>query len=161
MAAIQRTDEDPETTRRAIEAVGYFKGDEVDQVITAAHLSGDPLLRQSALFAMGSSSHLSWLPTLMDSLEDNDAAIRYEAAGALGRLGESSASSNLVPMLKDEDTEVRVAVATALGSIGGQLANRALRICLELGDEQLEQAARDALTDAEFEDDPLGVKFEE
>jgi len=57
--------------------------------------------------------------------------------------------------------QVQVAAATALGSLGGQLAKRALRICLELGDESLERAAQEALTVAEFEDDPLGVKFEE
>jgi HEAT repeat protein len=161
IAAIVRVGDDVEVTRRAVEAVGYFGGDDVDQVITAAQLSGDPLLRQSALFAMGNAGHLVWVQVLINALDDQDAAIRYEAAGALGRLGEGSAVAHLVPLLKDDDVQVQVAVAAALGSIGGDLAKRALRVCLELGDELLEQAARTALTDAEFEDDPLGVKFEE
>jgi HEAT repeat protein len=160
MAAITRAGDDQEVTRRAVEAVGYFSGDDVDQVITAAQLSGDPLLRQSALFAMGNAVHLVWVQPLINALDEDDAAIRYEAAGALGRLGENSAVAHLVPLLKDEDTQVKVAVATALGAIGGDLAKRALRVCLELGDEPLEQAARTALTGVEFEDDPLGVKFE-
>lgn len=110
---------------------------------------------------MGNASHLVWIQVLINALGEDDAAIRYEAASALGRLGESSAVAHLVPLLKDDDAQVQLAVAAALGAIGGDLAKRALRVCLELGDEPLEQAARTALTDAEFEDDPLGVKFEE
>lgn len=161
MATVLRAGDDPEVTRRAIEAVGYFEGDDVDQVITAAHVAGDSLLRQSALFAMGNTGHPVWKKPLIAALQDEDAGIRYEAAGALGRLGEQSVAAHLVPLLKDDDPQVRVTAAMALGSLGGSLAKRALRVCLELGDEALEQAARAALTLAEFKDDPLGVKFEE
>jgi HEAT repeat protein len=161
MGAVMRAGDDPEVTRRAIEAVGYFEGDDVDQVITAAHVAGDPLLRQSALFAMGNSGHLVWQTLLITALDDEDEGIRYEAAGALGRLGEPSVTAHLVPLLKDEDPQVRVAAAMALGALGGSLAKRALTVCLDLGDESLARAAGEALELVAFEDDPLGVKFEE
>lgn len=161
MSAIGRSDEETEVTRRAIEAASHFESADVDAAIGAAHLSRDPLLRQSALFAMGNSVHLEWMETLIEALGSDDAAVRFEAAGSLGRLGEQSVVAHLVPLLTDDDPQVQVVTATALGAVGGRLAKRALQRCLELGDEPLEQAARAALADVAFEDDPLGVQFEE
>jgi hypothetical protein len=43
--------------------------------------------------------------------------------------------------------------------VGGSLATRALLQCLETGDEALEEAAKTALSSAEFEEDPLGFQF--
>ena len=158
MTAVENPDEEPEVTRRAVEAVGHFAGTDIDDAVQRTHRADDPLLRQSALHAMGSSSHLRWLDTLTAELDNEDAAMRYEAAGALGRLGERSKTVDLVTLLEDEDSQVRLAAATALGSLGGRLAKEALLKCTEIGDEPLEQAARAALEEVDFEGDPLGVQ---
>ena len=109
---------------------------------------------------MGGSNHIGWISTLTEAIHDSDAAVRYEAAGALGRLGEESSESHLIPLLKDDDVQVQIAAATALGSVGGQLGKSALLACLDTGEASLEQAVRSALAELEFEDDPLGIRFE-
>ncbi len=157
--AIARQGEQTQVTRRAIEAASYFEGTDVDEVIEIALGDDNPLMRQSAVFAMGNSVHLEWLPRLIDSLRADEPAIRYEAAGAVGRLGGSSSVPQLVPLLKDEDTLVQQAAATALGHLGGQAARQALFRCLDTDDEALEQAARAALAVMDFEEDPLGVRL--
>ena len=159
MNAIARHGERTQVTRRAIEAASYFEGTDIDEVIEIALGDDNPLMRQSAIFAMGNSVHLEWLPRLIDALRADEPAIRYEAAGAVGRLGGSSSAPHLVPLLKDEDTLVQQAAATALGHLGGQVARQELVKCLESDDEALEQAARAALAVVDFEEDPLGVRF--
>lgn len=159
MNAIARHGEQTQVTRRAIEAASYFEGSDIDEVIEIALGDDNPLMRQSAIFAMGNSVHLEWLPRLIDALRADEPAIRYEAAGAMGRLGGISLVPHLVPLLKDEDTLVQQAAATALGQLGGQLARQELVKCLETDDEVLEQAARAALAVVDFEEDPLGVRF--
>jgi HEAT repeat protein len=160
MGAIVRTGENSEVIRRSLESVGFFEGDDVDDAIASAYSDSDPLLRQSALYAMGGSNHIGWISTLTEAIHDSDAAVRYEAAGALGRLGEESSESHLIPLLKDDDVQVQIAAATALGSVGGQLGKSALLACLDTGEASLEQAVRSALAELEFEDDPLGIRFE-
>ena len=159
MNAIARHGEQTQVIRRSIEAASYFEGGDVDEVIEVAVGDDNPLMRQSAIFAMGNSVHLEWLPRLIDALGADEPAIRYEAAGAVGRLGGSSSVPHLVPLLRDEDTLVQQAAATALGHLGGQVARQELVRCLETDDEALEQAARSALAVVDFEEDPLGVRF--
>ena len=159
MNAIARHGERTQVARRAIEAASYFEGSDVDEVIEIALGDDNPLMRQSAVFAMGNSVHLEWLPRLIDALGADEPAIRYEAAGAVGRLGGSSSVPHLVQLLTDEDTLVQQAAATALGHLGGQVARQELVKCLETDDEALEQAARAALAVVDFEEDPLGVRF--
>ena len=159
MNAIARQGEHSHVTRRAIEAASYFEGTDMDEVIEIALGDDDPLMRQSAIFAMGNSVHLEWLPRLVDALRADEPAIRYEAAGSVGRLGGSSSVPHLVPLLRDEDTLVQQAAATALGHLGGQVARQELLKCLDTSDEALEQAAQAALAVVDFEEDPLGVRF--
>ena len=60
----------------------------------------------------------------------------------------------------DEDPEVQVSAVQALGNIGGVLAKRALQQALKLGDEAVEEAAQGALANIEFDEDPLGFRFQ-
>ena len=160
LTVINREDEDLDVRRRAIEAVAHFDSPEVHQIIREAHNSGDPRLRQSAVFAMGQSSTQKWLSTVLDEMRHEDPAIRYEAAAAGGQLGDESTVPHLIRLIEDEDPEVQLSAVRALGSVGGPLAKRALLRCLKQEDDALEQAARTALGDIEFDEDPLGLRFQ-
>ena len=157
---IGQQDEDLEVRRRAIEAVASFNSPEIELLIKDAYESGNPKLRQSAIFAMGRSSKVSWLPTVLKEIGDDDPAIRYEAANAVGQLGDESIVPYLISLIKDDDVQVQVSALQSLGTIGGPLAKSALQQTLKIGDETLEEAAETALASIEFDDDPLGFKFE-
>ena len=160
IAAIERPEEDLEVTRRAIEAVASQESPEIEEIIRNAYDSGASELVQSALYAMGQSSHLQWLPTVLAEMGHENAAIRYEATNAAGLLGDETTVPQLIKLIEDEDLEVQLAAVRALGAIGGSLASRALKQCLKLDDEALKEAAQAALEDLEFDDDPLGIRIE-
>ena len=157
---IANEDEEVEVKRRAIEAVSYFDSPETNAIIQQAYQSGDPQLKQSALYGMGKSSNAKWLPTVMAEMEDEDAAIRYEAASAMGLLGEESTAPHLIVLVQDEDPHVQIAAVRSLGQVGGTLAKRALLRCMKLGDNAIEEAAEEALNEIDFEEDPLRLEFE-
>ena len=153
-------DSDAETRRRAIEAVAPFNTERVRSIIESAYNDGDALFRRSAIYAMGRSSDARWLPTVMKEMRNPDAAIRYEAAAACGYLGEEDTLPYLLRLLNDEDNEVQLAVVRSLGMIGGDLARRALMQAMRMGDDSIEEAAEEALESLDFDDDPLGMRFE-
>ena len=150
---------DLDTKRRAIEAVAGFGSAEAAEIIQDAYDSGDDRLKQSAIYAMGRTSDVRWLPAVLADIHDGDPAVRYEAAAALGRLGDETTIPHLVPLMEDEDTQVQLSAVESLGSIGGPLARSALSQCMENGDDVLQEAARAALDNAELDNDPLGFSF--
>ena len=83
-------------------------------------------LKTSAIFAMGRTGEVSWLPTLVKELDNREPSIRYETANACGDLGEEDVVPYLLDLLDDEDYQVQIAALNALGKIGGSLAKRAL-----------------------------------
>jgi HEAT repeat protein len=159
MAAVSRDDEDVEVRRRAIEAVATFDFPEADVAIRSAHQGPDVKLRQSSLYAMGESSNLQWLPTVVSDTDHDQPEIRFEAANALGKLGDEDTTPYLIKLVQDEDLQVQIAAIRGLGEIGGHLARTALERCLKIGDEAIEQAAEDALQAIEFDGDPLALGF--
>jgi HEAT repeat protein len=74
-------------------------------------------------------------------------------------LGEPEAIPHLLPLLTDNDAEVRQAAVTALGEIGGAAAKNALLALLDGDSEAMREAAKAALNEIEFEEDPLGFRF--
>ena len=146
--------------RRAIEAVSHFDTPEVGEIIQWAYYDGEPKLRQSAVYAMGRSSNSRWLPFVLRDSQDDDPAIRFEAANAIGQLGDETSVPHLIVLVKDEDDQVQLSAVHALGAIGGVLAKQALNQCMKLGDEAMEEAARTSLRSIEFDEDPLGFRFQ-
>ena len=147
--------EDLEVRRRCLEAIAPYNTEEVRDYIRWAYDDEDQDLRSSAIFAMGRTGEVSWLPTLLRDLESSDAAVRYETAHACGELGEQEATPPLIDLLQDEDPEVRLASIVALGKIGGALARRALIDCVRDGDAAMSEAAHAELENLEFLDDPM------
>lgn len=150
--AISRPDEAVSVRRRAIEAMGTYPSDVNERIITDAYQSGDRLLQQSAVFAMGRSGNRRWVPEVTVSLESNNAGVRYEAVGALGYLGEEEDAHLLMPALEDDDPQVRASAVLALGRIGGAAAIRIIRRELRSKIPIVAEAAREALEELELAD---------
>jgi HEAT repeat protein len=147
--------EEPHVRRHALEAAGAFGQDPVVRALVLdAYESDDPADRASALFAMGQSFDRSWLPTLLDELANDDAAMRFEAARACGSIGSDAAVPELLAMMDgEEDVEVRHAAISALGQIGGRSAVRALRTLAEHAEEADEVLIEAALEEASAVED--------
>ncbi|MBM3934546.1 MAG: HEAT repeat domain-containing protein [SAR202 cluster bacterium] len=160
MAVINRQGEDIEVRRRAIEAVASFDVPEIDEIIRDAYHSGDIKLKQSSIYAMGQSGNTKWLPTILDEMHHELPEIRYECACAFGLIGEEATVPHLIRLVQDTDAQVQLASIQSLGEIGGPLAKQALLRCAKLGDDTLEEAAKTALKELEFDDDPLGFRFD-
>ena len=161
MAVIEDPNEENETRRRAIEAIAPVTSERVHETIQRSYDDDDPLMKQSAIFAMGRSSDSRWLPIVLRETGHRDAAIRYEAAIACGYLGDDEIVPHLINMLNDEDAQVQLAAVRSLGNIGGELAKRALTQAVKRGDHAMEEAAEQALSSIEFDEDPLGFRFDE
>lgn len=144
--------------RRSVEGLGYFKGDEVTQVIAQAYASGKQPLKESALVAMGHSLDPRWLPVLEAELQSDVAALRYEAARASGDLGNEASSllPKLLPLAEGDDSEVAQAAIWALGQIGGDAARRALKRLSQSDRTAIQQAADEALAELTLEDGAFG-----
>jgi HEAT repeat protein len=144
---------------RALEAVGASSQPWARDLIQDAYDSADERMVVSAIHAMGRSADAYWVPTLLDELHSADAEVRYEAAGALGEIEDEEALPHLAELIDDEDSEVRDAAIRAIGEIGGAEACDILRQYVDDPDEQLRSAAQAALEQAEFGDDPMGLRL--
>ena len=160
LAVVNSPTEDIDVRRRAIEAVASFNTLETNSVVREAYESDNPTLVQSAIFGMGQSSNPAWMPTVVDEMSNPLAAVRFEAVTACGLLGEEEVVPYLLRLLRDDDSEVRLASIKALGLIGGPTAKHVLQQHLSDNDEAIEEAAREALTSLEFEDDSLGYPLQ-
>ena len=160
VSVIENPREQLETRRRAIEAVAALTSEKVHSIIEQAYRDDDIRLRQSAIYAMGRSSDSSWLQTVLRETSHTEAAIRYEAVTASGHLGDEDTVPHLMNFLNDADSQVQLAAVNSLGLIGGNLAQRALAQAIQRGDDAIKEAAEQALETMDFDDDPLGFRFE-
>ncbi|MBI4298794.1 MAG: HEAT repeat domain-containing protein [Chloroflexi bacterium] len=152
--------ESTEVRRRVIETISGVHLPEIKAEIEQAYLSQEPGMKYSAIYAMGRSSDISWLPRILEEMDSHDSAMRYASAVACGMLGDEAAVPYLINLLEDDDTKVQLAAVEALGQIGGPLAKRALQRCLKLGEQALEEAAQEALAALTLNEDPLSFRAE-
>lgn len=146
-AAIDDPQETADVRRRALESIGFRSLERVAELIKAAYYSDERLWRHSAIFAMGRSADLRWLPLLLTELKSDDTEARYEAALACGELEDERAVANLAALIDDEDIQVSLAAIETLGRIGGRLARQVLLKATTNPDERLAGAAREAMED--------------
>lgn len=157
-ATVNDLDEIEEVRGRALEALGVRAHEWVRALIDDAYAGSEPRMRISAVHAMGRSADPEWLPTVLEELHSDDAEMRFEAAIAAGSIGDEEALADLAELADDEDVEVQEAAIGGLGDIGGPAARSALhQIAADTKDERVLEAVRDALEQADFVDDPLGV----
>jgi HEAT repeat protein len=132
----------------------------VRDLIEDAYSSGERRLQISAVHAMGRSADADWLPTIVEEMHNEDPEMRFEAAQAAGELGEEDIIPELASLTQDEDAEVQEAAIAALGHIGGPAARSVLHsVASESNDERVLESVTDALSEADFVEDPLGVKL--
>jgi HEAT repeat protein len=136
--------------RRALESLAYSSQEHVQELILEAYEDDDDSLRLSAVFAMGRSADLRWKDTVVEELGSTETAMCFEAARACGELELAEAVPYLVGLVREDDVDVRDAAVWALGRIGGPQARRALQACLASDDEDLVEAAEDALAEIDF-----------
>ena len=117
--------------RAALEAMAAANHPRVSHLIEEAYEDNELEMQLSAVFAMGSSADLRWLPIVLQELESPIAEMRAEAARAAGVLGSSDAVPGLAELTLDEDSDVVEAAIIALGQIGGEEPTRILTELLE------------------------------
>lgn len=150
LTAYHAEDQDVWVQRRVLEALANSSHGELPDMILDAYEEHDDILRIGAVFAMGRSADPRWNRYVLQELGSSDSAILYEAARASGELEIEEAVPDLVRLLGDEDVEIRDAAVWALGRIGGPEARRALQACCASADEDLVEAAEEALSELEF-----------
>ncbi len=141
------------TRRRSIEAIAPLSLPWVKETILDAYQSDEPLLKVSAVYAMGRNCSPSWLPLLFKELSSESPELRFEAARACGQIEEEEAIPHLIELLQDSDIQVQCAAIEALGQIGGAEAKAALCQCLESTEELVRKAAEEALDELEHGDE--------
>lgn len=144
-----------EVRRRALEAAAPLSLPEVKEAISEAYKSGDPKLKNSAIYAMGKSCDSVWMPVLVREMASPDPDTRFEAAGACGDICDSEAVPHLIRLTQDQDIEVQQAAILSLGKIGGSKAKQHLLKCRNNPDEAISEAVEQALRQLEAEEDTL------
>lgn len=135
-----------EVARRALESLAFINADAITRLIDAAYAHADPLMRQSAVFAMGRSADRFWSETVLAELHSDEAAMRFEAARASGEIRLTRAVPMLARLISgDRDAEVQAMAVWAMGEIGGKRARQLLERLVEGEDEALSLAAEEAL----------------
>ncbi len=159
IAAFNNRSKPAEVRRRALEASAPLNQPQVKEAIIEAYQSHDSKLSTSAIYAMGKSCNLSWLPILLKELGNANPEMRYEAAGACGELGEEEAVPHLIKVINDPDIEVQLIAVQALGKIGSSEAKKSLEQCLDNPSETIRQAAEQALNELAAGEDPLSFRI--
>jgi HEAT repeat protein len=99
---------------------------------------------------MGRSSDRQYSDVVRKELHNVLPAMRLEAARAAGELEVSEAVPELGRLLDDPDPEVAMVAIGALGQIGGESARQILQRAGESDDDEIVEAAEEALAEDEF-----------
>jgi HEAT repeat protein len=157
-AVVHDSAELAEVRGRALEALGARSHEWVREMIDEAYAGGERRMRISAVHAMGRSADPEWLPTVIEELHSDDGEMRFEAAMAAGSIADEEAIADLAELADDDDAEVQEAAIGALGEIGGSAARSVLhQIAADTSDDRILEAVSDALAQADFMDDPMGI----
>jgi len=158
MESAEDLEEDDRVRGRAIEALGAISGEETGNLIESIYEEDSIWLKVGAVDAMGRSCNKSWLPLILREMENRAPEMRHAAAFAAGEIGDLGAIEQLKRMaVLDPDREVQMAAIHALGEIAGGQAKVALKAILFEGDEALEEAVQEAMSEIEFDEDPMGT----
>ena len=160
MEVLQDDTQPAEVRRRSLEAIAPFNTADIKRLVERAYQSSDLKLKSSAIYAMGRTGDMDWLPLLIKEMQSPEPDIRYETAHACGELGEEDAVPHLIPLLEDDDYQVQMAGVSALGKIGSPLAKKVLMNCVKDGDAALEDAAKAELQNIELLEDPMSFSSE-
>lgn len=136
--------------QQALESLAYVSNEEVERLIREAYASENQALRATAVFAMGRSNEHKYSDLVRRELHSVLPSMRVEAARACGELEIAAAVPELGRLLEDPNDDVVVTAIGALGQIGGDEARKILERAAASDDEEIAEAAEDALADDEF-----------
>lgn len=145
LGALEDEAEETAVRRRALEAIAPVRHPDVPGWIRWAYQSGEPLLKQSAVYAMGRTCDPAWLPVIVSEFGSSVPAMRFEAANASRELADPKTLPYLHELTTDDDPQVALAAVQAIGGIGGMAARKLLKHYVEQGDTTLSEAAQEAL----------------
>ena len=152
----ENTEEDVQVRAKAIEALGAISGEDTENLIESIYEEEDLWLKVGAVDAMGRSCNDTWLPLIIQEMENPAPEMRHAAAFAAGEIGEQDAIEPLKRMaIDDPDREVQLVAIHALSEIGGPLSRVALQNVLFEGDDELRDAVEEAMAEVTFQEDPL------
>jgi HEAT repeat protein len=158
------TAEDIQVRRRALEAISNSSIEFVSEAIQEAYESDEPLMRVSAVYAMGRSYDQHWKETVIREMHNDDPEIRYEAARAAGELEIEETVTLLGKIAVADEREIKQVAIWSLGEIGGSQATRLLTALAEdaeeAEDEDLKEAIEDAIGYASMVGSDIDVDFE-
>lgn len=145
LGAVEDEAEETAVRRRALEAIAPMRHPDVPGWIRWAYQSGEALLRQSAVYAMGRTCDPVWLPVIVAEFGSSIPTMRFEAANAARELADAKTLPYLHELTSDDDPQVALAAVQAIGGIGGTAARKLLKHYVEQGDPALSEAAQEAL----------------
>ena len=125
--------------------------------IERAYRSTDETIQMSALYAMGRNLDARWLDTVLQEMQNSSPGLRFEATRAVGEFSDPRAVPQLIENLGDDDREVQLAAIGSLGRIGGTAPMNVLRRLASAKDDVVREAAEEALEEAAFLSNPLGI----
>ena len=157
LGAVEDETEETAVRRRALEAVAPVRHPDVPGWIRWAYQSGEALLRQSAVYAMGRTCDPVWLPVIVAEFGSGVPAMRFEAANAARELANAKTLPYLHELTSDDDPQVALAAVQAIGGIGGVAARKLLKHYVEQGDPALSEAAQEALRVLEADEGDLSM----
>ena len=156
-SAYTNKDEPTEIRRRALESLGYFDDLETQEYIKEAYASNNPVLKVSSIYSMGKTCNDIWIPILIEELKNEDPEVRYESVEALVEIGQDDCADVLMDLITDDDQQVRLSIISGLGKLGTLSSKELLLGCLEDDNDEIAEAARIALENIDFLEDPLGL----
>lgn len=144
----------PSLRRKILEASAHAPQEWHGNAIRASYKSDDPDWRLTAVFSMRFVRGFE--REILDALKQQDSLIHYHAVGAAGNWGMDEAWSHIAPLAtgKDIDKDLRLA---AIDAIAGIRPEEAADILLRLtfsDDEDIADAASEALSMAQAVADP-------
>lgn len=146
--------QDLEVRRHALEAVSNASRQEVPAMIEAAYNHEHPLMRLSAVVAMGNSCDERWSRQVDFELSSDSTEMCFEAIQSAGQIGLTGSVNKLSELGYSQDEQLREAAIWALGEIGGEQALDALEELLgyasDQNDEELVDSIEEALAMAEM-----------
>jgi len=148
--------------RRALEAAVRAEGDWHRNAIAEAYASDDPEWKLTAVFCM---QHLDGFEgQILESLESENPEMRFEAVRAAGGRGVKAAWPQVLAILAaegDGDKDLLLAAIDAAGSICPEEETDILLELLDSEDEEIADAARDALDSVELGGDDEDLEDED
>ena len=149
LSRYQDVNEDVDVRRRSLEAIAHSSHPYIAAMIEESYQGDEPMLRVSAVFAMGASYDNQWENMVRDELDSDMSEMQFEAVRAAGELRLTHAVPRLIELAQLDDYEIQIMAIWALGEIGTNEARRGLENLAE------------ALDEVDEEDETLIVAVEE